>query len=100
MLTRTIEKTVTFEKPFVLGELNERFPAGDYVVETDEELIQGLSFKAYQRVLTVFHIPAKPGRGGMGRAMTIDPNDLDAALKRDTAVEPVSADDRAERPAK
>ena len=100
MLTRTIEKTVTFEKPFVLGDLNIWLPAGDYVVETDEELIPGLSFTAYQRVLTVFHIPAKPGEGGMGRAMSIAPEELDAALKRDAASKPLSAEERAEQTAK
>jgi len=37
-------------------------PAGTYTVETDEELIEGLSFPAYRRVATVMLLPS--GAGG------------------------------------
>ena len=44
MTTRTTKKTVTFAKPFTLSPLDEVLEPGDYDVETDEELLDGLSF--------------------------------------------------------
>ena len=85
MTTRTIKKIVTFRRPFVLGGIDEALPAGPYSVETDEELIEGISFPAYRRILTLIHLHPKPGRPGLTETLTIDPNELDAALERDQA---------------
>jgi hypothetical protein len=85
MTTRTTTKTVTFERPFVLGGSDEVFPEGAYIVETDEELLEGISFPAYRRILTLIHLHAEPRHPGRLRTLTIDPNDLDAALSRDRA---------------
>lgn len=85
MTKRTSKKTVTFRKPFVLGGFDEVLPAGAYNVETDEELLDGISFPAYRRILTVIHLHAKSDNPGLIRTLTIDPNELDAALKRDQA---------------
>jgi hypothetical protein len=85
MTTRTIKKIVTFRRPFVLGGIDEALPAGPYSVETDEELIEGISFPAYRRKLTLIHLHPKPGRPGLTETLTIDPNELDAALERDQA---------------
>jgi hypothetical protein len=85
MTIRTSKKTVTFRKPFVLGEFDEVLPAGAYSVETDEELLEGISFPAWRRKLTLIHLPAKSGNPGLTRTLTIDPNELDEALKRDRA---------------
>lgn len=86
MKTRTRQETVTFANPFTLGKLDEVLAAGDYVVETDEELIQGISFPAYRRTLTVIHLPEKAGNTTLTRAMTIDPSQLERARKRDQAL--------------
>jgi hypothetical protein len=51
----------------------------------DEELLEGISFPAYRRVLTLIHLHPKPGHPGLTQTLTIDPNELDAALKRDQA---------------
>jgi hypothetical protein len=83
--TRTSEKTVTFKKPFVLGGFDEELPAGEYIVETDEALLEGISFPVYRRILTVIHLHAKPGYPGFEETLTVEPNELDAALKRDRA---------------
>ncbi len=83
MTTRMSEKTVTFRRPFVLGGFDEVLPAGAYGVETDEELLEGISFPAYRRILTVIRLHAKPGHPGVTQTLTIDPNELDAALERD-----------------
>ena len=85
MTIRTSKKTVTFRRPFVLGGFDEVLPAGAYSVETDEELLEGISFPAYRRILTLIHLHAKPGHPGRTQKLTIDPNELDAALKRDQA---------------
>jgi hypothetical protein len=85
MTVRTTKKAVTFARPFILGKFDGVFPAGTYDVETDEELLENLSFCAYRRVLTVIHLPVKSGRRGRAQTLTIDPNELDAALKRDAA---------------
>ena len=85
MTIRTTKKTVTFANPFILGDFDEVLPPGTYEVETDEELLEGLSFHAYRRILTMIHLPAKSGRLGLSRTLTINPDELEAALRRDAA---------------
>lgn len=83
MTIRTNKRTLTFESPFVLGDMAEVFPAGDYFVETDEELLEGVSFNAYRRISTQITLRANPKKPGTHRVLTIDPNELDAARERD-----------------
>lgn len=94
MTIRTSKKTVTFRKPAVIGGLDEVLPAGAYVVETDEELLEGISFPAYRRIATLIHVRPKPG---VRQMLTIDPKELDAALKRDQAPAEISADSDTDR---
>lgn len=83
MKRRTSQKTVAFNRPFVLEALGEALPAGDYCVETEEELIEGISYAAYRRTATVLLLPTRGGPDGSVRALTLDPTELDAALERD-----------------
>jgi hypothetical protein len=85
MTVRTSEKTVTFRRPFRLGDFDEVLQPGAYRIETDEELLAGISFPAYRRILTLMHLHAEPGRRGVERLLTIDPKELDEALERDQA---------------
>ena len=78
-MMKTSDKTVTFHRPFCLKGVDRELPPADYRVTTEEELIEGLSFAAYRRVSTVIFVPAPYG-GGI-EMVTIDPSDLDAALK-------------------
>jgi len=80
---RTSKRIVTFRKPFALGDGAELRQAGVYVVETDEELLEGLSFPAYRRILTVISLQPGPGVSALTPALTINPDDLEAALRRD-----------------
>lgn len=48
MTIRTTSKTITFNRPFCLNGVDRLLPPGDYRVVTDQELIEGLSFPAYQ----------------------------------------------------
>lgn len=91
MTVRTSKRTVTFRRPFVLNGFDEVLPAGAYNVETDEEFLEGISFPAYRRILTVIDLHAKPGHPGLTRTLTIDPNELDAVLKRDQEREEIAA---------
>lgn len=83
MTTRTTEATVTFRRPFTLDALDGVQPAGTYRVETDEELLPGLSFDAFQRVATMLHLPAMSAPGGRRQVVTVDPAELAAALAAD-----------------
>jgi len=83
MTIRTSVKNVTFNKPFVLKGLDEVLPAGVYTVETDEERLDSVSFPAYRRIATVIHLHATSDNPHLTRTLTIDPNELDAALKCD-----------------
>lgn len=85
MTMRTTRTTVTFKRPFVLTGLDDELPAGVYAIETDEERLEGLSFPAYRRVQTSIHLHPEPSRPGLARSMTIDPDELNAALQHDQA---------------
>jgi hypothetical protein len=81
MTMRTNRKMVKFNNPFLLAGVDRLFPAGDYEVVTDEELIEGLSFPAYRRVATMMIVPAQASSVEM---FNIDPLNLAAAMDRDT----------------
>ncbi len=83
MLSRTTTRTVTFLMPFKVA--NREIPAGAYLVETDEELIQELSFPAYRRVAMYLRIPQGRGPSGRLHSVPVDPEELEAALARDVA---------------
>jgi hypothetical protein len=83
MITRTTRKTVTFTRPFSLSALDDAQPSGTYTVDTDEELIDGLSFLAYRRVATLLHLPSTSSRVGVTEIVTVNPSELDAALEKD-----------------
>ena len=91
MTVRTSKTTVTFSKPFVLEGFDDVLPSGAYDVETDEEPLEGLSFLAYRRTLTVLHLRPEPGRRGFSQSLVIDPLELEAALRRDRAASGVEA---------
>jgi hypothetical protein len=83
MTLRTTRTFITFARPFWLDRSGELQPAGTYAVQTDEEQIEGLSFLAYRRVATTITIPLKAAPKGSFEIVSIDPADLDAALRRD-----------------
>ena len=83
MTIRTSSKFVIFNHPFKIGMLSEFQPAGSYQVDTDEELIEGLSFVAYKRILTIIHLHSKNKLKSLTRALTISAKDLEIALQKD-----------------
>ena len=75
MAIRTTRSKVTFKSPFSLPEIERELPAGDYDVETDEELIEGLERTAYVRRATLLYVR----EGATTQVVTIDPKVLEAA---------------------
>ena len=58
MNKRTTVTTVNFPQPFTLrGLIDETVPAGSYMIETDEVLIDDLSFAAYRCTESRIHLP-------------------------------------------
>jgi hypothetical protein len=76
MTTRTAQANLTFARPFTLAGIDGTLPAGTYRVDTDEELVEGLSFFAWRRVATTIHIT----RDGATRVYPVKPADLAAGL--------------------
>ena len=86
MTTRTTKTMVTFTRPFNLSGFDGQQPAGSYSVETDEELLEDVSFPAYRRMATMMQLdPSSRGSAGMLQVAVINPAELAAALAVDAA---------------
>ena len=84
MPDRTTHSIAHFAAPFVLGGLEGQLPAGDYDIDHDEELIEGMSRLAWRRVATFIHLPAKAVKNPTtSQLVAIDYLELETALKRD-----------------
>ena len=83
MTLRTHRETLTFAHPFTLSGVEDVQAPGPYTVQTDEELIDGLSFLAYRRVATVIFLPLRHGGPGSLQAIPVDPRELTDALEGD-----------------
>lgn len=88
MMARTTILPVSFRNPFRLKDIDDILPAGTYEIETDEELMDGLSFHAYRRVQTLIHLPSRTGNPLHSQTLAIDPDELAAALENDAAASP------------
>jgi hypothetical protein len=80
MTTRITTRVVTFAHPFKLAELDDAHPAGSYSVETEEELLQDVSFPAYRRTRVTMQRVEAERTFGLLQIETIDPEQLDRAL--------------------
>jgi hypothetical protein len=84
MNTRTKHTTVKFTAPFSLRGVDEIQPPGDYAIDDDEELIDGLSWLTYRRVATFIHLPAISSADRLNRQLVgIDYTGLEGALLED-----------------
>jgi hypothetical protein len=75
--------SVTFSRPFSLVDVDGIQPAGTYRVQTVEVTLDNLSFLAYRRVSTTIELPSVGAGSSRRQVVTIDPLELDAALKKD-----------------
>jgi hypothetical protein len=82
MTQRTVRSSITLSRPFLLSGFDEPLPAGTYTVETQEELLEGLSFQAFRRTETLLFL--KPlGPGNLVQIAVISPAELEEAHRRD-----------------
>ncbi len=99
MTERITHTTVTFRHPFELAGVEGEQPAGTYAVETTEESIGGLSLLAYRRVSTTIVVTSRQFGAASRQVATIEPSDLDAALKVDaTKADPPERAQRSRAP--
>ena len=82
MTTRTTSKTMTFFHPFKLTGMESDQPAGRYAVETDEELLENLSFPAYLRTGTYLTLPRRENGVISSETMRVDPAELQVNLNK------------------
>lgn len=90
MTMRTSSSTVTFLHPFKLSGADDVQPAGRYVIETDEELVQTMSHTAYRRLSTFIRLPGRTGSTERARIVDVDPTELAAVLVSDARVQEVA----------
>jgi hypothetical protein len=88
MTTRTRRKLVTFAQPFLLRAIDALVPAGAYNVDTDEELIDGLSFLAYRRTATWIHLPSITTKSGARQMILVQPSELEGGYELHQTPEP------------
>lgn len=81
MTIRMTSKTVTFQRPFILSGFDQVQAPGAYVVETEEEQIDAISFPAWKRNSTIIHLK----NGVTTEYQPINPAELHEALMRDGA---------------
>ena len=86
MLIRTNPSIVHFFGAFSLTGVDRVLPPGDYAILEEEELIEGLSWIAYKRVNTFIEIPSTSSNTHMTQLFTIDHDDLQTKLQKDTAL--------------
>jgi hypothetical protein len=81
MTSRTTSRTVTFRYPFMLDGFDGVQPAGSYIVDTEEELLDTVLFQAWKRASTIIRL------GGPGKIqdVPVDPEQLNSALLQDRA---------------
>lgn len=87
MATRTERTIVSFKKPFSLPGIEGVQPAGDYIIETDDELIEGISRLAYRRVATLLHLPSTSSSKYTRQLVPVRQQDLDAVLQQDQGIQ-------------
>ena len=76
MTSRTRRETMHFPAPFTVPGFARTIPAGAYEVETEDELLEQLSFRAWHRLSTTIRIPTGAASYQLIQA---NPADLEAA---------------------
>jgi hypothetical protein len=87
MTTRSRRETMTFKHPFYLKDVGRTLPAGTYVIVSEDELIEELSFPRYRRTGCFIIAPAEPPFGSSEEMIQVDARELDAAERLDRAAD-------------
>jgi len=83
---------MTFPRPFKLSGMESVQPAGRYLVETDEELLEGLSFPAYRRIATYLSLPLRANGVISSEMIPVDPGELKATADAEEQTDEVRDD--------
>lgn len=83
MQTRTRRSTACFLHPFVLAGLGDAQPPGEYDIDEDEQVVEGLSWIAWHRTATFIHLHAGHAGARIRQMVEIDHADLEQALELD-----------------
>ena len=85
MESRTTTEVVEFQRPFRLSSSTGPMPAGRYRVDTEEEMLAGISFPAWRRTsMTIMRHDLASGH--LRQSLSITPAELAAALVADGKV--------------
>jgi hypothetical protein len=85
MHVRFSRSVVTFLNPFMISGYAQGFPAGDYEVVAEEEVIQGLTFVSFRRTATYLTPCGRQGAAAPNSLQATTEYDLETALNRDRA---------------
>lgn len=94
MTVRSTRMTVNIPQAFSLRGCGQTLKPGIYLVETDERLLESLSFCSYQRTKTFIHLHRKLGRPGTDRILSVSGDDLDTAISIGQAAQDRAIRDR------
>lgn len=83
MTERITETEVTFQHPFHLQALTQTLPPGTYRFVIREELVEGLSFLAYEKTYSGLEIPAVDTPTGKRQHLKVNLGEVEAAQERD-----------------
>lgn len=79
MESRTTTEVMEFDHPFLVSSRSGPLPAGQYRIETEEEMLESFSFSAWRRTsMTITRHGLASGR--LVQALAITPAELAAAL--------------------
>jgi len=98
MITRTTQTVARFLSAFALPGMDEKQPAGSYRIDYVEEVLEGLSTRAWHRVEAFICLPSVETSKLPQQMVPIDPADLDAVLERNTRMNTAMINPRAARP--
>lgn len=82
-MNRTTQTVIHFSSPVMLPGFDRPQPAGDYRVDQDEAMIEGLSMIGWRRTGSFIHLPAIGHSGSAEQMVPVSPTDLDAAIQKD-----------------
>lgn len=86
MPLRVISRIVRFRSAFLLSGVGSPLPPGEYQIDDDQEVIEGVSWLAHRRVSTFIRIPALfSADQRKTQFVLIDPAELTAAEEADQA---------------
>lgn len=83
MTIRSSSSTVTFLQPFTLSGDPREFPAGEYELLVEQEILWGDGFEAHGRTATYMTVPGRGSRAGWKELRAIMDDDLVAARGHD-----------------